>query len=83
MLAIDFYFVSLLLNQGHVGHRPMRAWFLEIISSANVGVYVCVRVCVCLPPKALITSHMKSMRNNWIKQFCGLSFLYMTPASIN
>ena len=25
------------------GHRPAHAWFLEIVSSANVGVCVCVR----------------------------------------
>ena len=41
---------------------PMRAavctWFLEIILFANIG------VCVCPLLRALITSHMKSMRNN-------------------
>ena len=36
-------------------------------------------VCVCPPPRALITSHTKGMCNNRIRQFYG-PFLYMTPA---
>ena len=39
-------FCVLLLNQ--VRAAKGRAWFLEIVSSANVGVCVCV--CVCVHP---------------------------------
>ena len=42
----------------------------------NVGVCVCV----CLPLRALITSHVKGMCNNQIRQFYGFLFLYMTLA---
>ena len=46
------------LNQVHTGHRPVRAWFLEIYPVCDVCmcVYVCVCVClcVCVPaPKAI------------------------------
>ena len=49
---------------------PQRTWFLEIVSSANIGMFACVCVCVhvCPPPRALITGHVKHMDNNWIKQ---------------
>ena len=30
------------LNHTRTGLRPARAWFLEIVSSANIGVCVCV-----------------------------------------
>ena len=57
------------LNQASAGHRPMCAWFLKVISSTNIGVCVCV----CPPPRALITSHMKGVHNNQIRQFYKLS----------
>ena len=45
----------------------------------HVGMFACV--CVCPPPRELITSDMKHMRNNQIKKFYGFSlFLYMTLA---
>ena len=50
-------------------HWPTRAWFLEIVSSVNVT----VGVCMCLLPRVLITSHMKGIRNNQIRQFYGFS----------
>ena len=54
-------------TRGPVAH----ARFLEIISTVNIG------VCVFLPPRPLITSHVKGMRNNWIRQFYGHSvYLY-------
>ena len=34
---------------------------------------MCVYVCVTLPPRPLITSHMKGMCNNWIMKFYGFS----------
>ena len=37
-------------------------------------------MCMCLPLGALITSHMKYIRNNWIKQLYSFMFLYMTLA---
>ena len=37
-------------------------------------------MCVCPPPRPLITSHVKGMRNNRIRQFYGPPFLYMTLA---
>ena len=49
----------LIFKPGCVGLRPTRAWFLEIVSSVNIGVCVCVCVCVCPPPRALKTSHVK------------------------
>ena len=56
----------------------MCAWFLEIVSSANIG------VCVCLPLRALIrshmiiTSHIKGTHNNRIRQFYSFLFLCLT-----
>ena len=70
MLQLQF------LNQVSAGLWPARAWFLEIVSSVNVGVCVCV----CPPPRPLITSHVKGMRNNQIRQFYGRPFLYTTLA---
>ena len=46
---------------------PTCAGFLEIVSSANVG------VCVCLPLRALITGRMKGTHNNRIRQFYSIS----------
>ena len=44
---ITIYYSKGLLNQARTGLRPARAWFLEIVSSTNVGVRVCV--CVSAP----------------------------------
>ena len=41
----------LFLNQARAGHRPARAWFLEIAFVREVGMRVCVRVCVCVRPR--------------------------------
>ena len=38
---------KILLNQARAGHRPARAWFLEITFIAPK--YVCVYVCVSTP----------------------------------
>ena len=57
-------------------HGPACAWFLEIILSTNVGVCVCV----CPPPRALTTSHLKGMHNNQIRQFYSLSVSIVTLA---
>ena len=35
------------LNQARAGHRPARAWFLEI-DPVRERLYVCLRVCVCV-----------------------------------
>ena len=51
--------------------------FLE---SFDLRMLVYVSVCVRLPPRALIKSHVKAMCNNWIKQFYYFLFLYMTLA---
>ena len=56
----------------------MCTWFLEIILSINVG--ICAHVCVSLPLRALIASHIKGTHNNQKRQFYGLPFLYMTLA---
>ena len=61
----------------------MPAWFLEIAFVQNVEcvcVWVCMRVRVCPPPRALITIHMKGTYNNWLNQFYSFPFLYMTLA---
>ena len=45
-------FIVLLLNQACAGHRPARAWFLEIVcvwTSVCVCMCVCVFVCVSAP----------------------------------
>ena len=39
---------SELLNQARTGHRPTRAWFLEI-DPVRECLYVCLRVCVSAP----------------------------------
>ena len=46
----------------------MHIWFLEIVSSMNIGVYVCV-----CPQEGLITSYVKVTCNNWISKFYGFS----------
>ena len=51
------------LNQARTGLRPTCSWFLEIVLFVNIGVCVCV----CPPPRALITSHVKGMCNNRIR----------------
>ena len=49
----------LLLNQARTGCRLARAWFLRIASVCE-RLYACVYVCVCVcpPPRLLITSGM-------------------------
>ena len=46
---------SIFLNQARAGHRPARAWFLEIAFvrevSMRVCMCVCVDVCVCVRPR--------------------------------
>ena len=45
-----------------------RAWFLEIaLARASVCLRACV--CVCPPPRPLITSHVKGTRNNRVMKF--------------
>ena len=51
------------------GHRPAGTSFLKIVS---VQTSVCVFVCVCLPPRLLITSGMMwhdMTPYNWLKAF--------------
>ena len=55
--------------------QPMCTRFLEIVSSANVGVCACVSAL-----RTLITNHVKHMRNNWIKQFYTFLYFNMTLA---
>ena len=43
------------LNQARAGRRKARAWFLKI-DPVRTSVCVCVYVCVCPPPRLLITS---------------------------
>ena len=45
------------LNQARTSHRPVRVWLLKIVS-VQTSICVCVFVCVCLPPRLLITSGM-------------------------
>ena len=58
--------VVLLLNQVHAGCRPVRAWFLKIVS---VRTSVCVFVCVCPPPRPLITSGVIWTPYDWLNKF--------------
>ena len=47
------------LNQARAGHRLARTWFLRIASVCErLYAYVCVYVCVCPPPRLLMTSDM-------------------------
>ena len=51
--------IQTLLNQARAGLRPVRVWFLIIVSvRTSVCVFVCVFVCLCVrpPPRLLITS---------------------------
>ena len=41
-----YKFYGLCLNQVRVGHRPVRSWFVKIVS---VQASVCVCACACLP----------------------------------
>ena len=66
-LAAHFDFTSKTGVRG-----PVRARFLEIVLSAIIGMCVCV----CSPPRVLITSHVKGMRNDRIRQFYGPSVSY-------
>ena len=53
------------------------------LKSFHLQMSVCLRMCVCPSPRVLITSHLKHMRNNHIKQFYGFSvsiYMYMTLA---
>ena len=44
--------LRLFLNQACAGHRPARAWFLEItLMRTSVCAFVCVCVCVCVCPR--------------------------------
>ena len=59
MLGVISHFVKcglmiiLFLNQALAGHRPVRTWFLRIAPVLECR-YACV--CVCPPPRLLITS---------------------------
>ena len=67
---------QIFLNQACLGLWSMCTWFLENVSSANVG------VCVCLLLRALVTSHVKGTHNNRIRQFYGNSVsLYDTSVN--
>ena len=46
-----------LLNQARAGLWPARAWFLRIVT-VRESMRVCLRACVCPPPRLLITSGM-------------------------
>ena len=50
-LFLKTYCFYCFLNQARAGHRPVRAWFLRIASVRELQY-----VCVCLPPRLLITS---------------------------
>ena len=56
-LAAPFFTPKVFLNQACAGRRPVHAWFLRI-ASVRESMRVCVlaRVCVCPPPRLLITS---------------------------
>ena len=47
---LDFFHSFSLSNQPRAGHRPIHAWFLEIYLVREVC------VCMCLPPRLVITS---------------------------
>ena len=60
------YKVCLFLNQVHAGLQLAHAWFLEIVP---VQTSVCVFVCVCPPPRLLITSGVIWTPYDWLKKF--------------
>ena len=53
MVLICQFFTTNVFKPGARWPAPVRAWFLEIVS---VQTSVCVFVCVCPPPRLLITS---------------------------
>ena len=62
-----------IFKPGMHGRRPLTPGspgFLKLFRPRML-VYVCVCVCVCVSPplRPLITSHMKGMRNNRVRQF--------------
>ena len=48
-MSLLLYILATLLNQARAGRRPARAWFLEITFVRDVGMRVCLRVCVSTP----------------------------------
>ena len=64
--------LSLFVKPGTRGLWPCAPGFLKSFCPRTS---VCLRVCVwvCPPPRPLITSHVKGMRNNWIMKFYGYS----------
>ena len=57
-----WYSVPVLLNQARAGHRPARAWFLEIVFvKTSVCVCVCLCVCVCVSAPQAIKNYSREM----------------------
>ena len=46
-----FIHITEAFNQAHASLWPARAWFLEIAFVRNVSMCVCMRACVCPPPR--------------------------------
>ena len=59
----------------HTSHRLVHAWFLEVISSANV----CLCVCVCTP-KAINNYSVILTLNDWLNNFSCFSVPFMALA---
>ena len=61
-----FIFLFLLFKPGAC---QQHTWFLRIALSTNIGMRVCV--CVCLPPRLLITSDVIQTQCNCLNKFYG------------
>ena len=61
----------MLLNQARAAFGRAPGFLKSFRPRTLVYVYVCVRVCP--PPRPLITSHVKGMRNKRVRQFYGPS----------
>ena len=67
-----------LLNQARTGLWPARDWFLEIAFVRDVSMLACM--CVCLPPRLLITSGVIwcDIEPLWlVKQVLGVSLSFI------
>ena len=64
--AVSVLVIKNFLNQACVGNRPVHAWFPKIAFVCEVG-SMCV--CVCPPPRLLISSGMIWTIYDWLNKF--------------
>ena len=57
------------LNQACTSLWQMHAWLLKNLIYADICMFVCVNVCVCLPLRLLITSGIIWTTYDWVNKF--------------